>query len=202
MRKIITYLLCLAMPLSACGNMPKKDLSSTVKIGIIIQNGKRKAEVAGSGVAITEHTILTARHVVVAGEPLKIFVKDNDGKVYTAYISKISFSYDLALLEVPDAHFRPVKLAKRMPKIGERVYACGYPLALFASYTEGIVNHIEKGYIVHQAPIIFGNSGGPLFDRHGRLIGINVSMFTLVPSWAGNGVAEGIGHIKEFLDVK
>lgn len=180
----------------------QKELESTVKIGLIFPDGKHHVEIIGSGVIVGEHTVLTARHVMLHGKPEKTFLNLSDGTIYTKfYVSKIALFHDLALLQVPDAHFKHIaKLANRMPKVGESVYATGYPLGLFLSYTSGIVNFIEGGIIVHQAPIIFGNSGGPLWDKHGRLVGINVAMFTLVESWAGNGEAEGLGHIKYFLN--
>jgi len=210
MKKTIASLLLACLCLTACdparadvsSSTIKKEISSTVKIGFIFPEGKHHVEIIGSGVIVGEHLVLTARHVVLHGKPQKEFLKLSDGTVFTKfYVCKISLFHDLALIEVPDAHFKhPAKLAKRMPKVGERVYATGYPLGLFLSFTEGIVNFVEGGLIVHQAPIIFGNSGGPLWDTHGRVVGINVSMFTPVPSWAGNGVAEGVDHIRYFLN--
>lgn len=206
MRKLIALLLCSLIALPACAEslnkMAKRDISETFKIGIILKEENKFVKITGSGVAIGPHTILTARHVCVHGKPLKIFVKDSNGVAYPAYISKISFAYDLALLEVPNVHFKYAKLAKHMPKIGDKVYTTGYPLGVFLSYTEGIVNRVEDGMIVHQCPMTFGNSGGPLWDRHGRLVGINVEMLTLVPSWSGIGIAEGLDHIKDFLNTK
>src|SRR5579863_9474266 len=179
------FLLCTPVFADQSSRTIKRELESTVKIGLIFPDGKHHVEIIGSGVIVVEHTILTARHVMMHGKPQKTFLKMSDGIIYTKfYVSKISLFHDLALLEVPGAHLKPAKLGKRLPNVGEHVYVTGYPLGLFLSYTEGIVNFVEDGLIVHQAPIIFGNSGGPLWDKHGRLIGINVQMFTLVPSWA------------------
>lgn len=212
MKKTIASLLLACLCLTACdpvradvsASRINKELSSTVKIGYIFPEGKHHIEIIGSGVIVGEHLVLTARHVVLHGKPQKEFLKLSDGTVITKfYVCKISLFHDLALLEVPDAHFKHIaKLAGKMPRVGETVYATGYPLGLYLGFTEGIVNFIKAGLIIHQAPILFGNSGGPLWNKHGKLIGINVAMFTMVEGWSGNGVAEGLDHIRYFLNSK
>ena len=80
---------------------------------------------------------------------------------------------DLAMLEIPvGLKIKTLALRRTPVKAGEPVYAIGFPVGLERSITQGIVNAVYSDYLQFQAPISNGNSGGPLLDIHGQVIGI------------------------------
>ncbi len=81
---------------------------------------------------------------------------------------------DLVLLQVrglEDAAGLPVR--EEPVRIGEPVLALGHPQQSVWSFTAGVVSAIHQGVIQHDAPVNPGNSGGPLIDSQGRLVGVN-----------------------------
>lgn len=101
-----------------------------------------------------------------------------DGSQYTAIISQLSESYDLALLELlaPNCVFIEPGNSNTLRR-GDPVYTVGHPVGLRYSVTSGIISgfreHAGVRYIQTDAPINPGNSGGPLIDRSGEVIGVN-----------------------------
>jgi len=101
-----------------------------------------------------------------------------DGSQYTAIISHLSESYDLALLELlaPNCVFIEPGNSNSLRR-GDPVYTVGHPVGLRYSVTSGIISgfreHAGVRYIQTDAPINPGNSGGPLIDRSGEVIGVN-----------------------------
>jgi len=80
---------------------------------------------------------------------------------------------DLALLEVPASlQIKTLSLRKTPVQPGETVYTIGFPIGLGRSITQGIVDAIYSDAIQFSAPISSGNSGGPLLDVHGEVIGV------------------------------
>lgn len=131
-----------------------------------------------SGV-IVDDVVLTAYHCAAATAP--IYVKD----VWTTWKSQVdNFDYenDLAVLRPVDDHPLPdgVRLARKAPNFADDVYLIGHALGTFDfSITRGIVSHPRREdglfgglWIQHDAGQIGGNSGGPLLNSRGRLVGI------------------------------
>lgn len=144
----------------------------------------------GSGVCydrIGGHAmILTALHVVrdlrIGDEciTLRWAVGDVDFQLQ-AFVSKKSDSEDLAIVEGIDFHgtLHPASLGNTSPETGLCVVAIGYPNDVYpAATTIGFVKGLEyegEGvFLYHSASIWFGNSGGPLFNDKGWVVGINV----------------------------
>lgn len=146
----------------------------------------------GSGIIMSPHGhVITNFHVVEDADQIELEVIHN-GKsvVYEAAILQVDKVNDLAILKVVDVKFdsfdSPPFSVKFTPSaVGTRVYAYGYPMALSAmgkevKVTDGIIS-AKTGFngdiTTYQisAPIQGGNSGGPLFDAHANLIGINSS---------------------------
>ena len=116
-----------------------------------------------------------------------ITVKQN-GAVLSGTIARVDVADDLALITVPGT-FPVLDRATAAPRIGDSVLVVGAPLGLDESVTNGIVSaeRTENGhdYLQFSAPISPGNSGGPVVDDRGRVVGITVAKF------AGTG-AEGL----------
>lgn len=97
-----------------------------------------------------------------------------DGTKRHARLIKLSKKQDLALLKL-DKHTTPfidISNSQR-PSQGTKVFAIGSPLGLRDFVTAGIVTNIRKNHIITDTQILPGNSGGPLIDHKGRIIGVN-----------------------------
>jgi serine protease Do len=121
--------------------------------------------------------IVTNNHVVEGNNEVTI-----EGVGLTRQISRVLYNdakFDLAFLEMPHETTIPsVKLAENRVAEGERVTAIGHPFGLKYSFTQGIVSnprHIYNNidYIQHDAALNPGNSGGPLINTEGDVVGVN-----------------------------
>lgn len=111
------------------------------------------------------------------------------GLTYGGTIIDASESNDLAVISVP-RRLPVLDLVKRRPAIGEPVLVLGSPLGLGGTVTSGIVSSFRTGsgldYLQFSAPISPGNSGGPVVNSEGEVIGVAVSKMV-------GGGAEGLG---------
>jgi len=171
---------------------------SVVRIVLIARDGDQLSLVGhGSGVAVGPNRILTNAHVIAPAEgdeTMRIGVVPSEGKGgWFARVVAVSQGNDLALIELVDAGTLPVATLYSGPVAdGEDVYAVGYPgnVDIAQGYsisdmvspsapvkTRGNISagRSSKQYdtLLHTAPIGAGNSGGPLLDACGRVIGIN-----------------------------
>jgi len=137
---------------------------------------------AGSGFIIDrDGFILTNHHVIDAAE--RITVTLADGRAFRAEVVGTDPAIDVALLKVPGAHDLPEAPLGNSDelRVGEWVCAIGNPLGYVHSVTVGVVSFIGRklfdpsldDYIQTDAAINFGNSGGPLINTRGEVIGIN-----------------------------
>jgi S1-C subfamily serine protease len=115
-----------------------------------------------------------------------IFLKDKTK--LTAKLVGISSERDLALLKLSD-HFVPTVVVDfgLSPKQGEVVYAVGSPLGLHDYVTSGVITSFKKKFLVTDAQILPGNSGGPLVDPEGRLLGMNTAKLLSTNSIGSEG---------------
>ena len=151
---------------------------------------KRKARSSGSGVVISpDGYVITNSHVVENAS--EVFVSLQGGKEFSAEIIGIDHISDVALLKLDGRDFQYASLANSDNLIiGEWVIALGNPLGLFEinnqpTATVGIISAVEmnfgemkggqvyKDMIQTDAAINMGNSGGPLVNSEGKVIGIN-----------------------------
>src|SRR5580765_1149435 len=148
--------------------------------------------------------IVTNNHVIEDGEHITATL--NDGTILPAKLIGRDEKTDLALLKVspkkplPAARFGDSDKAR----IGDWVIAIGNPFGLGSTVTAGIVSarnrDINAGpyddFIQTDAPINRGNSGGPLFDMDGNVVGVNSAIFS--PSGGSVGIAfsipSNLGH--------
>jgi putative serine protease PepD len=147
------------------------------------QHGSSQSEGTGWVYDAGGH-IVTNNHVVDGSTSVKVIF--SDGKSYTASVVGTDTSTDLAVLHVdaPSSELAPLTLADSSKvAVGDGVVAIGDPFGLAGTVTSGIVSAINReidspdgtpveGAIQTDAAINHGNSGGPLFDLHGDVIGI------------------------------
>lgn len=132
----------------------------------------------GSGFVLDDGLIVTNRHVV--GQPREVEISTWDGRTFEARVDGIALDADLAVVRVVGLDL-PVAVVRDTPAvIGEPVAVIGYPGGGGSTITTGTVLGLTDGPILgEQVPAIRvdaqvrpGNSGGPLIDAEGRVIGV------------------------------
>lgn len=170
--------------------------------------GKREIPAAsGSGFIVSEDgLILTNAHVVTNKQRLK--VERSDGSKYDAKIIDVDEKADIAIIKIKAKEKLPVLFLGRSEDLrpGEFVVAIGSPFSLQKTVTTGIVSTATRGgkelglsnsdmeYIQTDAIINYGNSGGPLVNLDGEVVGINTLKVT-----AGISFAIPSDKIRKFL---
>jgi putative serine protease PepD len=146
----------------------------------------------GSGVVYDpDGLILTAAHVVRGTS--EVTVRLADGSRLTGTVLGSDSLNDIAVVQVDRSDLPAAELALgEEPRVGQLAVALGSPWGLNSTVTAGIVSAVDRSLdgqsmIQTDASINPGNSGGPLADRFGRVIGINVSIFT------SSGASDGVG---------
>ena len=153
----------------------------------------------GSGVLISETGIvLTNYHVIHRAEIIRVWFYDPTDSNYSfATVIGIDPVADLALLQLDlDPDLPPpvyLKIEQEIPVIASPVVAIGHPVGLQWSVTTGTISHQERpgkitpyvNVIQHSAEINKGNSGGPLINANGDIVGINTYMLAPEGQWAG-----------------
>ena len=140
---------------------------------------------AGSGFIIdADGSILTNNHVIDRAE--RIIVKLSDGRTARARVIGADPDTDVALIKIDGLTGLPVAPLgdSTTLRMGEWVCAIGNPLGYEHSVTVGVVSFLGRklfdmsldNYIQTDAAINFGNSGGPLINTHGEVIGINAAI--------------------------
>jgi S1-C subfamily serine protease len=149
----------------------------------------------GSGVIISsDGFILTNAHVIRGADRIKVTLSDNE--TYPARLVGASPAQDLALIKVEARReFPAARLGEaEQVKVGSWAIAVGSPFGFSETVTVGVIS--AKGRVVRgqggehrdllqtDAAINFGNSGGPLVDLNGDVIGINQAIYS--PQGVGN----------------
>ncbi len=141
--------------------------------------------------------VVTNFHVIAGASEARIRL--SDGKEYKASLVGASPMHDLAVLRIGDAPKRhPLPLGTSHDlRVGQKTFAIGNPFGLDWTLTTGIVSALDRSLTEESGSVIEhliqtdaavnpGNSGGPLLDSAGRLIGVNTAIFS--PSGASAGV--------------
>jgi serine protease Do len=153
---------------------------------------------AGSGFVVDpDGTILTNWHVVAGA--FEIFVTFADGTRYDAEIVNAARIIDLALLKIDAGHkLQAVNWGdSNAVRVGDPVLAIGNPLGIGTSVSSGIVSALHRNisdtpyddFIQTDAAINHGNSGGPLFNLKGEVIGVDSAIISPTAANAGLGFA-------------
>jgi hypothetical protein len=156
----------------------------------------------GSGFLVQPGLVATNYHVVAGQYGLK--VKLRSGASVPARILKKSTKHDLAVLELTDRELEHEVMSLGTANdlhTGHQVVAIGAPLGLRNTVTQGIVSAIrtieDVTVVQTDAAVNLGNSGGPLIDNRGRVIGIN----TLMTLFGGSmTLAVAIDHLTDLLE--
>ena len=178
----------------------------------------RRVNSLGSGFIIdASGLVVTNNHVIADADEVNVIL--NDGSTLKAEVIGRDQKTDLALLKVNPT--RPLKAVKfgdsDKLRLGEWVVAIGNPFSLGGTVTAGIVSarnrDIQSGpydnYIQTDAAINRGNSGGPLFNLNGEVIGVNTAIISPSGGSIGIGfavpsktVVPVIDQLREFKEVR
>lgn len=162
---------------------------------------------AGSGFIVApDGYVMTNSHVVAAGKDLR--VRTATGDTLPAHLVGDDPATDLALIKIDPAGLAEVGSTApfltmdgaRKPKAGQLVVAIGNPLGFESTVSTGVVSALGRslrgragrlidGVIQHTAPLNPGNSGGPLLDARGRVLGVNTA---IIARSQGIGFAVGV----------
>ena len=157
---------------------------------------------SGSGVVVHEAGyILTNAHVVEDAQT--VLVSFTDGSEFDAEVHGVDVATDLAVIKVKAGRLKAAALGDSdQMRVGEFVVAVGAPFGLVATATSGIVSGLHRSglgiaryedFIVTDAPINQGNSGGPLVSLRGEVIGINTAIIAGKNGQRGHGSFSGVG---------
>ncbi len=170
---------------------------------------KRRSTALGSGFVIKQNgTVITNNHVIQNAEG--ILVKFTDGKEYEAKLIGTDPISDIAVLKIQsNKKFPAVKFADSdKAKVGDWVLAIGNPFGLGGTVTQGIISAINRdinmgrydNFIQTDASINQGNSGGPLFNMSGEVLGINTAIFSNSGGSVGIGFAIPANFAKNVIE--
>lgn len=174
-----------APTVNVAASVYKKAINSTVSViarGGGIQRNGTGTMISDNGYLLTNaHVVmsLSSDHKRVLDASEAIYIKS--GKSATHVSAELVYadpSIDLALLKTKENHvLKPVTMERREPEPGEDVYAIGNSKGEGLCIVEGIVSDTHRlvsgnEYVMISAPVTNGNSGGPVFNVNGNLIGI------------------------------
>jgi len=210
MKKLLFYFLLYvlfvsdASAIESFADLAEKTMPSVVNISTKQNNNdgffeeNEKMQTLGSGFIISEDGyIVTNNHVIKNSEIINVIV-GNDKKFVAKQVGADEKT-DIALIKIDtDEKLQPVVFANSDNiRVGDWVLAIGNPFGLGGSITAGIVSaksrDIDSGsyddFIQTDASINQGNSGGPMFNTHGEVIGMNTSIFSTTGNSIGIGFA-------------
>ena len=197
--------------------------NSVAKVSITTKDGS--GTLIGTAFAVDEDYLLTAAHVCVGIYEIALlgmadldeikltFLNQEQQKLYyykQVQIVDIDEDFDLCLLKRKNHKLTPVQFGEYSKlKIGDKVMVLGAPQGVFPVLTEGRViifngagilpTYYKRGLLTISAPVSGGNSGGPVFDEQGRLVGVLVMGLI---SYHHCNFATGLDMINKFLGRK
>lgn len=169
---------------------------------------RAKSTSLGSGVIVSKEGHILTNHHVIAGMT-EVRVQLTDGRNLAAALKGSDPATDIAVLQIDAPGIEPLPLGDSdVLRVGQQVFAVGNPYGLEESVTRGIVS--AKGrqmssdsaieHIQHDAAVNQGNSGGPLLNVRGEIVGINSQIFSRTGGWQGISFAIPSNTVRRVLD--
>lgn len=166
---VVAILLASAIPAFAIGFKAEEIYDSV----FVVYSGNS----LGSGFAVGSNCIVTNAHVI--DNKRNVVVKTYSGEEYSAFVIGIDAERDIAILGVEEKDFPYLKIADiNETNTGDDIYAIGAPKSMAYTLTKGVISAKERqvgkySYIQIDAAINEGNSGGPLLNDAGQVLGMN-----------------------------
>lgn len=161
----------------------------------------------GSGVVVSKDGhIITNVHVIRGAN--EIDARLNDGRVYPATVLGVDPATDIAVLKIDADNLNPMPLANSdLVRSGQMVFAVGNPYGLHETVTQGIISGIGRTsseaaneFFQTDTAVNPGNSGGPLINLRGEVIGINNAIHTNTGAWQGISFAIPSNTVRRVFD--
>ncbi|MEM1409321.1 MAG: trypsin-like peptidase domain-containing protein [Pseudomonadota bacterium] len=184
-------------------DLAERVLPSVVNVSTVPPGPRSQPRALGSGFVVDEAGIIvTNNHVIDGARALVVTFADDaqDGRdlQFAVRVRGRDVETDIAVLEIlnPDRKFSALRFGdSTTARVGDWVLAIGNPFGVGSSVSAGIISGQSRDigaglydkFIQTDAAINRGNSGGPLFDRRGRVIGVN----TVILSQSGGSVGVG-----------
>jgi serine protease Do len=158
---------------------------------------------SGSGSIVSpEGLVLTNNHVIRSARDGVVSVRTTTGERYTGQVIATDVKNDLALIRLNTSDRLPtIRLSGvETIQVGQRVFAIGSPFGLSGTLTTGILSRIGRnGDLQTDATLNPGNSGGPLLNSRGELIGVNKAILSNGGGNVGIGFATSAVVAKDFI---
>jgi S1-C subfamily serine protease len=181
------------------GDFSELITQSTASIGTV-----RAGNSIGTYFIIHEEGYLVTNHHVIESSPEDITVLTYSREIIPAELISADSTLDLALLKIPGKYDALPLADSTKVKVGEKVIAIGNPLGLSFTVTEGIVSAVKRPgpnglgiYVQTDVSLNQGNSGGPLINTQGEVVGMNNFK---VGGSEGLGFAIEADAIKDFVE--
>lgn len=186
-RRIFPQLLLIVVALvTSQESLAQENLPELVKrvkpaiVAIVTYDANGAPLMTGSGFFLRPGQVVTNLHVIRGARRCEVKTLDGKGRVYpVAGVLDVDEEGDLAMLsvELPPSRARSSALANQLPEEGEKIFVIGNPLKLEGSVSDGIVSAVRElpniGKIIQiTAPISHGNSGSPVFNLKGEVVGV------------------------------
>lgn len=169
-------------------------------------------ESLGSGIIIDSRGyIVTNAHVVQSAQNIKVITFGYERRAYAATVIKKDTLTDIAILKIYPTQPLPAAVLgdSDMIRVAERVITVGSPFGLEQTVTSGIISDDSRNLVIEgetyedmiqtDAAINRGNSGGPLVNIKGEVIGINTAIYAPTGVFAGIGFAIPVNKVKPII---
>jgi S1-C subfamily serine protease len=155
---------------------------------------------SGAGAIVDPRGLIITNNHVVRGAR-RVQVQTADGRTYPGDVLALDRRNDLALVQIqPRSPLPGLKLSSRPARVGQRVFAIGNPFGLDRTLTVGILSRIApNGDLQTDAALNPGNSGGPLLNSDGEIIGINKAILSPGGGNIGIGFATATAPVRELI---
>jgi serine protease Do len=160
---------------------------------------RTQGAVGAGAIVDSQGLIMTNSHVVQSSRLVQ--VSTATGNTYSGRVLAVDRRNDLALVQIQAQEKLPtIRLAQMSAKVGQRVYAIGNPFGLDRTLTVGTLSRIaSNGDLQTDAALNPGNSGGPLLNSEGDLLGINKAILSPSGGSSGIGFATAIAPVQRLL---
>ena len=182
MKKIIIsiiLLLSITSSVMASTDVVNKVFPAMVLIVMEDKNGNEKS--IGSGFLVSPNVIATNFHVIENAYSGHVKLVNKDEVYEIDGVVGYSAKYDLALIKIGHNNGTPLTLKSPSVDIGQKIFAIGNPLGLEGTISDGIISGLrdfeDLSLLQISAPISPGNSGGPIVDENGDIIGVATYSF-------------------------
>ena len=183
-------------PPASSSGLTNVALISLVKPGVVAIDTRIGG---GSGILGAKNFVLTNEHVV--SDVYRVNIRFSDDTVVVGYVAARNEDEDIAIISIPETKNTPLAFGDSdAPALnqGDPVYTFGFPFALSGdvSFKEGTLSRRldfeKKKYLEISSAILPGNSGGPLVNNHGQVVGISRGGISEQITTEGTPVGESI----------